>query len=61
MISTKLSHSATLVEIGKTNRSNERVMKLQVIVDYNKAKQGIDLSDQLSTYYASLRRPKKWY
>ena len=61
MISTKPSHSATLVETGITNKSNERIMKPQVIVDYNKGKQGIDLSDQLSTYYASLRRPKKWY
>ena len=61
MISTKPSHSATLVETGKTNKSNERVMKPQVIVDYNKGKQGIDLSDQLSTYYTCLRRSKKWY
>jgi len=38
MISTKPSHSATLVETGKTNKSNERIMKPQVIVDYNKGK-----------------------
>ena len=36
-------------------------MKSQVIVDYNKGKHGIDLSDQLSTYYTCLRRSKKWY
>ena len=27
----------------------------------NKAKQGIDLSDQISAYYTCLRRSKKWY
>ena len=48
MISTKPSHSATMVETGKTNNANEHIMKPQVIVDYNKGKQGIDLSDQLS-------------
>ena len=61
MISTKPSHSVTLVETGKTNKSNERIMKPQVIVDYNKGEQGVDLSDQLSAYYTCLRRSKKWY
>ena len=61
MISTKPSHSVTLVETGKTNKSNECIMKPQVIVDYNKGKQGVDLSDQLSAYYTCLRRSKKWY
>ena len=36
-------------------------MKPQVIGDYNKGKQGVNLSDQLSAYYTCLRRPKKWY
>jgi hypothetical protein len=61
MISTKPSHSATLVDTGKTNKANERIMKPQVIIDYNKGKRGIDLSDQLSAYYTCLRRSKKWY
>ena len=61
MISTKPSHSATLVETGITNKSNEPIMKPQVIVDYNKGKQSIVLSDQLSAYYTCLRRSKKWY
>jgi len=60
MISTKQSHSATLVDAEKKNsKSNERIMKPQVIVNYNKGKQVIDLSDQLSTYYTCLRRSKK--
>ena len=61
MIFTKTSHSATLVETGKSNKSNERIMMPQLIVDYNKGKQGIDLSDQLSAYYTCLRLSKKWY
>ena len=61
MISTKPSDSVTLVDTGKTNKSNERIMKPPVVLDYNKDKQGIDLSDQLSTYYTCLRRSKKWY
>lgn len=61
MISTKPSHSTTLVDTGKTNKANQRVTKPQVVLDYNQGKQGIDLSDQLSTYYTCLRRSKKWY
>ena len=61
MISTKLSHSVASVETGKNNKSNKRIMKPQVIVDYNEGKHGVDLSDQLSTYYTCLRRSKKWY
>jgi hypothetical protein len=59
MISTEPSYSATLVETEKTNKSNDRIMKPQVLVDYNKGKQGIDSSDQLSAYYTCLRRSKK--
>jgi hypothetical protein len=61
MISTKPSHSATVVNTGKNNKLNERIMKLQVVLDYNEGKQGIDLSDQFSSYYTCLRRSIKWY
>jgi hypothetical protein len=61
MISTKPSHSATVVDTGKTNKLNECIMKPQVILDYNEGRQGTDLSDQLSTYHACLRRSIKWY
>jgi hypothetical protein len=56
MISTKPCHSVTVVEIGKTNQSKERIMKPQVIDSYNKGKHVVDLSDQLSTYYTCLER-----
>ena len=61
MISTKPSHPVTLVKTGKTNKSNECIMRPHVIVDYNKGKQGVNLSDRLSAYYTCLRRSKKWY
>ena len=50
MIFKKLSRSATLVHIEKNNKTNDPIMKPQVVLDYNKGKQGIDLSDQLSTF-----------
>ena len=61
MISTKSSHSATLVDNEQTNKSNERITKPQVLLDYNQGKQDTDLSDQLSTYYTYLRRSEEWY
>ena len=61
MISTKPSHSATVVDTKKNNKLNERIMKPQAVLDYNGGKQGIDLSDQLSAYYTCLRRSVKWY
>jgi hypothetical protein len=61
MISTRPSHSTTVVDSGKTNFQNERIMKPQVVLDYNTGRQGIDLSDQLSAYYTCLRRSIKWY
>ena len=61
MISTRPSHSASVVDSGKLNFQNESIMKPQVVLDYNKGRQGTDLSDQLSTYYTSLRKSVKWY
>jgi hypothetical protein len=61
MISTKPSHLTTLIDTERTNKANQRIMKPSVVLDYNKGKQGIGLSDQLSTYYTCLRWSKKWY
>lgn len=30
-------------------------------MDYNKSKKGVDLSDQMASYYTSLRKNRKWY
>ena len=32
-----------------------------MIIDYNSAKQGIDLSDQMASYFAPLRKTIRWY
>ena len=61
MISTRPSHSARVVDSGKLNFQNQSIMKPQVVLDYNKGRQGTHLSDQLSTYYTSLRKSVKWY
>jgi hypothetical protein len=61
MIPTRPSHSAAVVDTGKTNFQNESITKPQVVVDYNKGRQGTDLSGQLSAYYTCLRRSIKWY
>lgn len=61
MISTRPSHSATVVNTGSINSKNELIMKPQVVLDYNEGRQGADLSDQLSAYYTCLRRSIKWY
>jgi hypothetical protein len=48
-------HGNNLMETKK-DRNGSPIMKPEVIQDYNKAKQGIDLSDQMSSYYTCLRK-----
>ena len=60
-ISTVPEHGGDLVSTGKKNRKGEDVFKPPSILDYNKAKKGVDVSDQLSSYYSVLRKSKKWY
>lgn len=59
MVSTK--HPPEFVQTGTTSRRGEVVMKPLVVVDYNKAKMGIDLSDQMSSYSSPVRRTMRWY
>jgi hypothetical protein len=61
VISTRPSHSASVVDSGKTNFQNDWIMKLYVVLDYNEGRQGTDLSDQLSAYHTCLRKSIKWY
>lgn len=56
MLSTKHDHSIVQVVNKGTEKS-----KPAMIVDYNKGKAFIDLSDQMSSYSPCLRRTLKWY
>lgn len=55
------THSLEIVNTGKRNRYKEEVLKPQIIIDYNRGKSGIDLSDQYSSYSTVVRRSIKWY
>ena len=56
ILSTVPQHDAT----GKVSRNGEE-KKPQCVMDYNKTKKGVELSDQMSSYYTSLRKNRKWY
>ncbi|KAJ8932017.1 hypothetical protein NQ314_015025 [Rhamnusium bicolor] len=43
-----------------TRRDPEKT-KPNIILEYNKGKQGIDISDQMSSYYSCLRKSLIWY
>ena len=45
-LSTDRTHSENIIDTGNCDRTEIRVLKPKSIIDYNKAKQGIDLSDQ---------------
>ncbi len=59
MIST--FHSNNIEQLSKKNRSGDIISKPSVIVDYNRIKGGIDLSDQMIEYYSPARKSVKWY
>lgn len=54
-------HNINMVDTGKINKKKENIIKPQIIIDYNKGKAGIDLSDQLSSYNSSVRKSIRWY
>lgn len=55
MLTTSKNHQCKFVQ-----GTNGRV-KPDAVFDYNIAKKGVDLSDQLSAYYSCLRKTIKWY
>lgn len=59
MVSTR--HGIEMVDIGKISRNGEKVKKPEAIVFYNKNKQGIDVSDQINSYFTALRKSIRWY
>lgn len=52
-------HDAVQVDV-KINFRGDIVSKPEAVADYNKFMLGVDLSDQLSVYYAYDRRTRKW-
>ncbi|KAJ8878480.1 hypothetical protein PR048_019058, partial [Dryococelus australis] len=54
----RVSAQSKLVAV---NNRGTQVLKPWVVVEYNKAKSFIDLSDQMSSYSTTLRRTIKWY
>ena len=58
-LSTK--HKPDFCEVKINRYSKETFVKPTAIVDYNKAKTYIDVSDQLKSYACALRRGVKWY
>ncbi|KAK4324439.1 hypothetical protein Pmani_004925 [Petrolisthes manimaculis] len=60
-LSTVPEHDDTLIPTGKTTRNGEDITKPKSILDYNKTKKGVDVSDQMSGYYTALRKTRKWY
>ncbi|KAJ8927544.1 hypothetical protein NQ314_019980 [Rhamnusium bicolor] len=57
MLSTK--HGAQMVQVSCKNGTFKE--KPEVVVDYNRGKASVDLSDQMSAYSNPLRRSLKWY
>ena len=55
-------HPGNLVDSGKVNRlSGEKIMKPDVIVDYNKTMGGVDLLSRVIIPYSVQRKGVKWY
>ncbi|XP_046674846.1 uncharacterized protein LOC124363630 [Homalodisca vitripennis] len=61
MISTCPQDSNSLVPSGKCNRKKEEILKPTSVLAYKKVKIGVDISDQMSSYYTPLRKPVKWF
>ena len=54
-------HGSDLKCTGKKNCAGNDILKPAVILDYNRVKGGIDLSDQMISYYSPARKSVKWY
>ncbi|CAG5016438.1 unnamed protein product [Parnassius apollo] len=62
MISTLKEDKDVLVNTGKKNRkTNEDIKKPTCVLTYNNNKKGVDFSDQMSSYYSTLKRGLKWF
>ncbi|XP_022197351.1 piggyBac transposable element-derived protein 4-like [Nilaparvata lugens] len=59
-LSTK--HGIDMELTGRINRkTRQEITKPAAILEYNKGKQGIDVSDQMASYFSPLRKTIRWY
>ncbi|KOB70685.1 putative piggybac transposable element-derived [Operophtera brumata] len=62
MLSTLKEDEDVLVNTGKKNKkTNEDVKKPTCVLTYNNNKKGVDFSDQMSSYYSTLKKGLKWF
>ena len=54
-------HTAIIQETGKKMGTGDPIKKPDVILEYNKCKQGVDVSDQMSSYFCPVRKSLFWY
>lgn len=59
LLSTK--HNFNMIDTGKKNKKNEIELKPKIIIDYNIAKMGINLSNKLSCYCSPVCKSVRWY
>uniref|UniRef100_A0A0A9W581 PiggyBac transposable element-derived protein 4 n=2 Tax=Lygus hesperus TaxID=30085 RepID=A0A0A9W581_LYGHE len=60
MITSVQKYNLDLNDTGKKNWLGENILKPQCVIDYNRARKGIDYSDKMSSYYSVLRKTRKW-
>ncbi|XP_003740690.1 piggyBac transposable element-derived protein 4-like [Galendromus occidentalis] len=60
-LSTK--HDLRMASSGRRVAKKDGVQKVKplAVIEYNKAKQGVDISDQLASFYSPLRKTIRWY
>ncbi|KAG8231174.1 hypothetical protein J437_LFUL007934 [Ladona fulva] len=61
MISSNPELAENVVTSTSKNKKGEIVIIPKSVLAYNKAKKGVDVSDQMSLYYTCIRRTLKWY
>ncbi|KAK3929138.1 PiggyBac transposable element-derived protein 4 [Frankliniella fusca] len=63
MLSTLPEHDHQLVDTGALTRgpNPQPVLKPGCVIEYNRTKKGIDVSDQLVAYHATDHKGIKWY
>lgn len=44
-----------------TGRNLQCICKPNIVFEFNNSKQGIDLSDQMSSYQTAIRKSMRWY